>query len=112
MYENVGERNITLSLASLTTSKAARDAIDAMVHGEVVCKFDVFDVGTRLAATLVMGVAPGNAMGVDALMMRVVAIFGEVTVGFTTHALGENDAVLQSVVCLLAPNTKLLDRGI
>ena len=84
-----------------------RDAVDTTIHGEVVCEFDVFYVRTRLAAVFVMRVVTRDSTRVNALAVRASTILHEMSISFTAHALSENDAVLQTVVSLLTPDTKL-----
>ena len=109
---HVVQRNIIPSSASLTAGEAARNTIDADVIGHLLGELNVFHIRARLASSSISGVVTGHAAGVDTAAMRTVTVFSEVAVGLAAHALGENNAILRSMVRLLTPDALLRNRRI
>ena len=87
------------------------NTIDVGLISHLLGELRVFHIRVRLALSSVLGVITGNTAGVDTVAMWVATILGEMSVSFAAHTLGEDDAVLRSVICFLAPNTLLWDRG-
>ena len=109
---HVTQRNIIPPSASLMVGEAARNTIDAGVIGHLLSELNVFHIRARLALSTISRMVTGYSTRVDTAAMRSAAIFGEVAVRFAAHALSENDAILQSVVRLLAPDALLGNRRI
>ena len=101
--------NITPSLASMMMSKAVGNVADTDFCGQLLCEFRIFNVRARLTTMAVMGMIARDLAVVNASTMGVTTVFCEVSISFTTYTLCEDDAVLWTVVGLLAPDAELSD---